>query len=64
MHANELHYGNRFWWGDGKLYQHCGWVTAVPHVAGFCLSTGEKRTISFHSEVTLFEDFYWDGAGI
>ncbi|MFI5206063.1 MAG: hypothetical protein ACHQVK_03910, partial [Candidatus Paceibacterales bacterium] len=50
-------------WGNG-LWQCCGFISAVGHIAGFCLKTGEKRVISHHSKVELFEETYIDGLGI
>ena len=63
LSASELHYGDRFYFG-GELFQHCGWCTAVYHIYGFSLETGEERVVSCHAQVCSFRDTYLDGGGI
>ena len=64
VQSSELGLGDRFWF-DGQLWQHCGWYSAVAHIAALSLRTGEKRVISRHNTtVQLYEDTFWDGLGI
>lgn len=61
--VSQLNYGNRFWY-LGQLWQHCGWYSAVNHICGLCLQTGEKRIISHVSRVEIFEEEFLGGLGI
>ena len=61
--ANDLRVRDRFWCFN-RLWQHCGWYSAVQHVAAQCLSTGEKRIIAHVEPVTLFIEDFTGGAGI
>ena len=63
IRASELKLGNRFYY-EGQVWQHCGWYSAVFHICGFGLVTGEKRVISCHAFVSLFEEIYYGGLGI
>lgn len=63
VEAHKLHYGDRFYY-CGLLWQHCGWYSAVYHICGFCLQTGEKRVIAHVAKVIPFEEQYLDGLGI
>ena len=55
VRASELKLGDLFGY-DGQVWQHCGWYSAVCHICGLGLNTGEKRVISCHSFVTLLEE--------
>jgi hypothetical protein len=64
IEAWQMFYGDRFYCGFPGLWQHCGWYSAVNHIAALNLSTGEKRIIAHVSKVKLFEDLFLDGLGI
>lgn len=61
--GNTLRYRTRFWY-EGYVWQHCGWTTAVYHLCGLNLQTGEKRVISCHALVEPFQELFHEGLGI
>ncbi len=61
--ASELTFSERFYW-NGALWQHCGGCTTFWDIAAFCLATGEKHVIPYNTEVTRFQEEFWDGLGI
>ena len=61
--ASSLKLGDRFYY-DGQWWEHCGWYSAVYHICGFGIRTGEKRVISCHAYVIPLEEIYFDGLGI
>lgn len=61
--ASRLREQDRFWL-SGQLWQHCGFYSAVGHVCGFNLQTGERKVVSRHAVVVLFEDLFTGGLGI
>ncbi|MDO8530271.1 MAG: hypothetical protein Q7S10_02595 [bacterium] len=65
LEAWQMLYGDRFYCGGFPgLWQHCGWYSAVQHIAAFNLFTGEKRIIAHVCKVQLFEESFSNGAGI
>ena len=61
--AHDLNYGERFWCFD-ELWQHCGWYSAVEHICGFCLRTGERKVIAHVEPVVRFVETFEAGLGI
>lgn len=61
--AYELEYGDRFWFED-LLWQHCGWYSAVQHIAAINLRTGEKRVVAHVQPVKIYEETFFGGLGI
>lgn len=50
MKASELKLGDRFYCGV-KEWKHCGWYSAVNHIAAEEVETKERRIISCHEPV-------------